>query len=269
MTWFTRSLLPNSTDSRQSATLLLLLALSCAVLVPGLILSGADRKISSALITWMNERPALAAYVDNFSSLHEVKGVVAALVVWWLWFPRKSDDAFGQRLEATALLGVVIIAIIIGRMTANMLPYRPRPFVDPMIVGNMVQENAFLQDWSSFPSDHAMIFGAFAVAMIRIAPRVGWWLLGLHVFLIVCLPRVLIGKHYVSDILAGLAVGVVIGWMLFPLLVRWIAAAWARVPKEWARADLGYPLLFLVTYEIATNFDGARRILRGIVGVLT
>ena len=113
-----------------------------------------------------------------------------------------------------------------------------------------------------------MIFGAFAVAVIRIAPRLGWWLLILHVILMVSLPRVLVGKHYASDILVGLAAGIAIGWLLFPLFAHLTANAWGRIPAKWRRPDVGYLLLFLVTYEIATNFDGARRLLRALVKVL-
>lgn len=269
MTGFTAPFSPPGTQGMRFALPVALVALGCLAASTWLMLSGADQQLSRTLIVWVNERLGIAASIENFSTLYEPKGVVAALVIWWVWFARSAGGVLRQRIEATALVGVVMTAIAVGRMTANMLPYRPRPFVNPDVAGEFVQQDAWLQDWSSFPSDHAMIFGAFAVAVIHIAPRLGWSLLGLHAVLLVSLPRVLVGKHYASDVLAGLAVGAAIGWLLFPLFVRGIAAAWAKVPAHWRREDLGYPLLFLVTFEIATNFDGARRILRALVNLLS
>lgn len=269
MTFPAEPLSPFKEHGTSSALPVALVALGCLASSVWLMLSGADQQLSRALIIWMSEHPDVAANLSDFSTLYEVKGVLAATAIWWVWSRPAARTQLGQRIDAAALVAVIMVAILIGRMTANLLPYRPRPFVDPAVAGELAQTDAWLQDWSSFPSDHAMIFGAFAVAMLRVAPRLGWWLLGLHAVLLVSLPRILVGKHYASDVLAGLAVGAAIGWLLFPIFQRGIAAAWTRVPATWRREYLGYPFLFLVSFEIATNFDGARRILRALHGALT
>lgn len=269
MTWFTAPFSPPRTQGTRFALPVALVALGCLAASTWLMLSGADQQLSRSLILWVNERPDLNYILNTLSDVYEFKGVIAALVVWWLCFRHDRDQSVRDRIAGVATIAVTFTAIVVGRITANTFPFRPRPLADPDVAGAWINTDQFFRDWSSFPSDHAMIFGAFAVAVIHIAPRLGWSLLGLHAVLLVSLPRVLVGKHYASDVLAGLAVGAAIGWLLFPLFVRGITAAWAKVPAHWRREDLGYPLLFLVTFEIATNFDGARRILRALVNVLS
>lgn len=62
---------------------------------------------------------------------------------------------------------------------------------------------------SSFPSGHAVGAAAFwGTAAVLLLPRVGRRAWGLLVVpLVVALTRVLLGVHYVSDVLAGLVVG--------------------------------------------------------------
>src|SRR4051794_32316361 len=61
----------------------------------------------------------------------------------------------------------------------------------------------------SFPSAHATSSLAAAVAMSRLEPRAGIPLYGLAAAL--CVTRPYLGMHYPSDVLAGAALGVVLG----------------------------------------------------------
>jgi undecaprenyl-diphosphatase len=72
-------------------------------------------------------------------------------------------------------------------------------------------------DPHSFPSGHAT--RAFMLAVIAIAFAPVWlaWALVLWAPL-VCLARIALGVHYLSDILAGAALGILFGWLL-PKLV--------------------------------------------------
>jgi hypothetical protein len=59
-----------------------------------------------------------------------------------------------------------------------------------------------LSGWSSFPSDHACLFFALATGLCLISPVIGGLAL-LHASLIVSLPRIYLGLHYPTDVLAG------------------------------------------------------------------
>ena len=93
---------------------------------------------------------------------------------------------------------------MIGRM-------RPSTVPDPNVLEFSVM--AFRAGWASFPSGHATTAAACAVALAICAPRLSWaWL---SIGLVAAMSRALLGVHWLSDCLAGLALGTA-----FCLLVR-------------------------------------------------
>lgn len=76
---------------------------------------------------------------------------------------------------------------------------------------------------AGFPSFHAAVAGAWAVALVLFAPRhVRWWMLcGGAVALAIAWSRVFLGLHFVSDVSLGLLLGAAcavtsrrcIGWL--------------------------------------------------------
>ncbi|MFI6644511.1 phosphatase PAP2 family protein [Streptomyces sp. NPDC050504] len=62
-------------------------------------------------------------------------------------------------------------------------------------------------DWS-FPSNHATIAGAAAVALLLVRPRLGW--LTVPMALLMGFSRVFVGVHYPHDVAVGLAFGAVV-----------------------------------------------------------
>ncbi len=108
------------------------------------------------------------------------------------------------------------LLILLTGLAVQALKYgfgRPRPAhlgdLSPMTFAPF----SFRYGWNAFPSGHATTMGALAVLAVRIWPGARvyvWGLAGL-----VAVSRVLVGAHYVSDVVAGLALGAVLaGWML-------------------------------------------------------
>jgi undecaprenyl-diphosphatase len=91
-------------------------------------------------------------------------------------------------------------------------------------------------DWS-WPSNHATIAGALATAVVVMAPV--WWRLVVPLALAVGASRVLTGAHYWHDVVAGLAVGVLVVWFgtwaLAPLAHRLLVRSVASGPPAWRR----------------------------------
>ena len=82
---------------------------------------------------------------------------------------------------------------------------RPRPFevlpeADPLIVASV---------GTSFPSGHASMSVAGAIVLASLAPRLAPLFALLAVF--VTVSRVYVGVHYPLDVLAGAAIGAVVG----------------------------------------------------------
>ena len=106
------------------------------------------------------------------------------------------------RRHRRRLAGYVLVSVLGAEAVSTLLKdgvQRVRPCVDA----------ASCPATSSFPSGHAVGAAAFwttaAVLLLPVVGRRAWWLLAVPP--VVALTRVLLGVHYPSDVLAGLAVG--------------------------------------------------------------
>ena len=117
-------------------------------------------------------------------------------------------------------------------------------------------------DWS-WPSNHATIAGSLVTAVVVLAPV--WWRLVVPVALAVGASRVLTGAHYWHDVVAGLAIGVVVVWFgtwaLAPVAHRLLGRSVASGPSGWRRlVGQGYVPRYAATdgaEEPAPDADGS------------
>jgi undecaprenyl-diphosphatase len=208
----------------------------------------------------------LVGYVSGFDLFNSVL-VISAF--WWCWF-RSSDQATRSRdrehVVATLVAG--IISIVIARGLALSLPFRVRPRFEPALhfVLPAAWNSSFFADWSSFPSDTAMMFATLATGLCFIGTRVGL-LASLYVPLVICFPRIYIGFHYPTDVLAGLVLGMACGYVGNQLRPRqWVANPVLRWELSWPASF--YTAFFLLTYEFATLFVSVRGIAQGSVHLI-
>src|SRR5690348_16319874 len=104
--------------------------------------------------------------ISGLIELNLVKIVPFMVFFWWLWFDRKADLRRQRVMVLRFILGT-FIAIAAARLLQDLLPARPRPIeVAPL---NFVLPYGSLpggsDDWSSFPSDHAVVGFALATAV--------------------------------------------------------------------------------------------------------
>ena len=84
---------------------------------------------------------------------------------------------------------------------------------------------AFEASFASFPSGHATTIGALCAVLALVLPR--WWPAWLVLAIVAGGSRVMVGAHYPSDVVAGLAFGalgtlMIAGWLARRrLLFRW------------------------------------------------
>jgi undecaprenyl-diphosphatase len=197
-----------------------------------------------------------------------LKGAVAISILWWVWL-KDTGRLINQDMFAIKTIIGACLAVIIGRFAQNLLPMRPRPIHNPE-VGYSVVEGIFessLESWSSFPSDHAVLFFAIATAVWIKSRPAGLFLFFWSLF-VICLPRVYLGLHYPTDIVAGAALGIAIMF----ICVRIPLPAFTRTfldKAENRHSALLYPMVFLLSLQIATLFDGARHLAQGAIHVLS
>jgi membrane-associated phospholipid phosphatase len=198
---------------------------------------------------WLDQ----SAIVISDSDL--IKGGVVLAIFWAMWF--RHPEARERLLSG---LAGSLVALSIARVLAYVLPIRQRPLLEPgmhFVPPFGLPDQSNWTDWSSFPSDHAALFFAIVAGVWLANRRVGI-LAGLYVLVAICLPRLYVGIHYLTDIVAG----VMIGFGAVAILLQW-RSWWAnpilRALARWP--GWGYALLYLLTFQIATLFWDLRFIL--------
>lgn len=120
-------------------------------------------------------------------------------------------DWWGQRFYIRQAALVTLISVVMTMVVITAIKYLVRR-QRPRLPGEFV---VFAYDKYSFPSGHA---GRMAVLMTSLSlffPYLGWLLIPLAFS--VAIARIVVGIHYLSDIVVGLLVGIVIGWFFFSL----------------------------------------------------
>jgi undecaprenyl-diphosphatase len=74
-----------------------------------------------------------------------------------------------------------------------------------------------------------------------------------------CLPRVYVGGHYPTDILAGACIGVSVAWLFQRAAIRDCLANWPLNLLESAPASF-YLIGYVGSLFVTTNFDLVRKL---------
>lgn len=221
-------------------------------------------RFDAAIVTSLNSLAGRSANFDSaiafLGSSELLKGAVFVAVLWWYWFRGGSPAVIQQTREhLISALIAGLFGIVVARALALMLPFRVRPRFAPELHFVAVKNaGAWFVDWSGFPSDHAVLFAALACGVSYISKRIGV-VAFLYLIVAVALPRMYLGYHYPTDVIAGLAIGALIayGFNLTPLREKLAAPI---MHWEQRSASSFYVALFLLSYQITTMFSSLREI---------
>jgi undecaprenyl-diphosphatase len=204
-----------------------------------------------------------AAAVVQDNDLIKGAPFVAAFV--WFWF-RRSERQEDRRTMILATLPAMLLALVLNRTIAVLMPFRVRPAADPSVLVNPplpgVTMQFDLENWSSFPSDHATFFFAM-VASLWLLSRPAGIVAALYAVLVICLPRAYFGLHYPLDLAVGALLGLVIAWTVVVGL-RGRPLGWALRFCD-SHPEWFYSLMFLAAFETAAMFRNARRLQHGVL----
>jgi len=220
---------------------------------------GLDRTLVLAINHLAGRWPALDRTALVLAGNHLVKGGVVMALVWWSWFCRGGRRrAIERRKTIVATLAAAAIALAVSGVVQTLSPFRPRPIHDPTLGlhAPIGLASDVMTNWSSFPSDHATLFFALATGLFFVSRGLGL-AAAAYVTLVIALPRVYVGWHYPSDIVAGAVLGTtcvavaqhpsIRGRLGPPVL------SWARDHPQGFHAAF-----FLLSYQVATLMDDAR-----------
>jgi undecaprenyl-diphosphatase len=230
-------------------------------LTPFQALADFDNAIALYFNQFVRESWVLDQALVHLSENHLLKGAVLMVFLWWAWFrttqPRSPDQDHDRNHMLSTLISC-LVAIGLARVLVKTLPYRHRPINEETLDLKLAYSIKTFDSLSSFPSDHAAMFFCLAAGMFFVTRTLGWSAL-IYTTLMIALPRVYLGVHYLTDILAGALLGVVIGVvgnLYLPRLrfVQWVTA------KSYTDPKIFYPAFFVVTYQFANMFDNARHL---------
>lgn len=133
--------------------------------------------------------------------------VIGFLARWLVYFlipfallARRSADMKTAVYEA---MWTALVAFTISTFTASLIG-RVRPFAASSLVQAVVPPNI---QAGSFPSSHTAVAFGVAIALLYVHPSIGIFSLGMA--LLIAFGRIMAGMHYPTDILGGIAVGVI------------------------------------------------------------
>jgi undecaprenyl-diphosphatase len=152
-------------------------------------------------------------YIERSSSLRKTAAILAHSGDSWFWLIGLIllwgfGSEYWKNLAVDVAIGVIVTALIV--MTIKFTVKRRRPSGE----WGRIYRNT---DPHSFPSGHAARAVMLATLAMGFAPP---WL-GLLLVIwapLVGLARVLLGVHYLSDVIAGMFIGLCLGLILLLLL---------------------------------------------------
>ena len=219
-----------------------------------------DTTVVSAVNQYAQRSWAFDNAVYLLSNNHLLKGGVLTTLIWWLWF--RDDPRQGERrAHILATFAASVVSMAIARALALTTPFRLRPLHEAALAFRLPigEPPTNLDGWSSFPSDHSTLFFTLATGLLFASRRAGFFAL-IYTTVFICLPRLYLGLHYPTDLLAGAALGALVAVganrLLAPQPVMQRAAQWSLA----APASF-YPLVFLFTFQVAEMFDSTRAVL--------
>jgi undecaprenyl-diphosphatase len=217
-----------------------------------------DRVIIQFVIDHFSHSKEMFYEIFFLSGDHLFKGGVMMAFLWFAWFMEDKIDMERKRMYLVATILATIFGMLISRSLTAVLPFHSRPLFDHTFhYFDFPMEKYGFDKLSSFPSDHAVLFTSLATGLFFVSRKIGLISFA-YVLLVILFPRVYLGYHWPSDIIAGGIIGA--GITSIFIKSGWIINLISKftMPFMEKRPALFYALFFLVSYQIADMFDASR-----------
>lgn len=236
---------------------------------PCAMLPAFDRVILEGLNQYVHQSALFDTFIDFLSYNNLLKGALFTVVLWWTWF--KCGNTPSGNACRSIVIGVLagcFIGMAVTRTLTHIFPERPRPLHNTELQLEPVHAQLLADsaDNSSFPSDHATIFFALATGMLFLSRPIGVASL-LYVVFFICAPRLYLGLHYPTDLVAGGIIGVATGVASNLPAVR--QRYWLPVVQwHYKHQSAFYVGFFLMSYQLDELFAGVRQLMHFVANAL-
>jgi undecaprenyl-diphosphatase len=197
----------------------------------------------------------LASLVVTVQNNDLIKDAPIIAALWWAWFQGDSPNESDRIKRLISIVVFSVLAVFLARGLALALPFRVRPLNAELqgfrtLVG--LGEHAFVR-WSAFPSDNAVLFSCLVGGIWSVSRRLGVFA-GAYFLVFVCLPRLIAGIHWPTDLIGGSLIGLALAWIALRPRVYATIGGFGFSLFERAKGPM-YALLFLLTFQLARLFD--------------
>jgi undecaprenyl-diphosphatase len=139
--------------------------------------------------------------------LETVGVVLYGVAVLLLWLATAPGEERRWKLAALAGLASAGLSLGINQIIGNAIWHRPRPYETHPQVYHLSQSHD-----PSFPSDHASAAFGIAFGIYFVDRRVGRFFI--LVAAVIAAGRILVGAHYLTDVLASLIISLVVAYLV-------------------------------------------------------
>lgn len=227
-----------------------------------------DNEIAVFLNKVASHSPSLNQFERFVSDNNLIKCGGFMVAIWWLWFrnDKNAERSIHNRQVIIGILLGCLVAMFVTRVLTHTLPHRTRPlYATELHLVPLFTKPAGVDTSTSFPSDHATLFCALATGFFFLSKRLGVAAM-LYTLLLVCFPRAYLGYHYVSDLVAGGLVGVLVACLVNQPGIRQVFYK-PIIKWQQQRPSLFYAGFFLLTYQIDDLFNSIRNLLVFTLGI--
>lgn len=217
-----------------------------------------DTQLAYYFNHFVHRNQVIDALVFQVAHNHLFKGAVLLSIMVYAWFKSDIVDGVLKKTSFLLVFAVAVMAEAMARMIAMFSPFRYRPAYDPELhlqTPYSVNE-AVLNHWSSFPSDHMALFFAIAISIYFLHKQSGWVAIA-YTTIFIGVPRLLLGYHFLTDELAGMLIGCLSAWLGYSYLIHTRAMA-ALVAFSEQKPAYFYPLLMVFVCQLYEMFESVR-----------
>jgi len=181
-------------------------------------------------------------------------GLWYAGVLFLFWVQGAQPGQPEVRWRTLTIAFGSFVAALLTVVAAHAVSWAP-PSAHPELAGLYPENFPVNLNATSFPSQSTALYAAVAAGIYSLRRTLGRWA-WMGVGVLVALPRMFLGGHYLIDVLAGLVAGLSGYWVAILLEAR--AVSWCKTAFEfhwshWQRT-LAEAVVFLWLLQVATEF---------------